>query len=41
MIDGELRRVPADEFALLEVQTVELPPQPREVPARTVDIAVE
>jgi hypothetical protein len=41
MIDGELRRVPAEEFALLEVQAIEVPPQPREVPARTVDIAVE
>jgi hypothetical protein len=41
MIDGELRRVPAEEFALLELQAVELPSQPREVPPRTVDIAVE
>jgi hypothetical protein len=41
MIDGELRRVAAEEFALLEVQSVEVPSQPREVPPRTVDIAVE
>jgi hypothetical protein len=41
MIDGELRRVPAEEFALLELRSVELPSQPREVPARAVDIAVE
>lgn len=41
MIDGELRRVPAEEFDLLELHDVELPSQPREVPARTVDIAVE